>query len=309
VAEPRGRRYLGHTRISASIWLLQAHQRMNSMATKELDRALEEEGPASTSNASVAWHDLTDGIRKYWIWSALAMQDIRLRYRGSVLGPFWLTLSTAVMVAAMGFLYPHLFKVATSSYLPFLVTGLVIWQFVSLIITDGCQTFSSMAQVIQQVPLPFSVYVYRTVYRNLIILAHNFVIVPIILVIFHAPIDWRVLEIFPALALLAVNGIWIAILFGIVSARFRDIPPVIASFLQVAFFVTPIFWPIKALGKWGPLAALNPLFAAVDIVRAPLLGLRPEPYSWIVVFVFALIGSVFTFAFFTRFRRRIAYWV
>jgi ABC-type polysaccharide/polyol phosphate export permease len=239
----------------------------------------------------------------------LAWQDIRLRYRGSMLGPFWLTMSTIVMVCAMGFLYAKLFHVEASSYLPFLAAGLVVWQFVASLITEGCGTFTAVQSVIQQVPLPFSVHAYRLVCRNLLVLAHNVVIIPIVLWFFGIVPDWGVLWIVPALIVLCANGVWISILFGMLSARFRDVPPIVGSFVQVVFFVTPVFWKPDALGVWKPLGELNPLFAAIDVIRAPLLGIPLAPYTWVVLLPVTAIGSLATFAIFARFRSRIAFWV
>jgi ABC-type polysaccharide/polyol phosphate export permease len=267
------------------------------------------EWPARPSRYTQAWRDLIDGFRKRWLWTALAMLDIRLRYRGSVLGPFWLTVSTMVMIGAMGVLYARLFRTDTASYLPFLAIGLVIWQFVSTMINEGCQTYLAVQNIIQQVRLPFAVHAYRLVCRNLIVLAHNVVIFPIMYVIYRPPTDWHAILSIPALAVLAINGVWVSILFGMLSARFRDVPPIVASFVQVVFFVTPIFWMPSLLGRWQQIAELNPLFAAIDIVRAPLLGLSPAPYSWAVMGLATLIGGLGTFVLFARFRSRIAFWV
>ena len=55
----------------------------------------------------------------------MLLQDVKLRYRGSILGPFWLTLSTLILVAAMGGIYARLFGMEVSHYLPFLTIGLV----------------------------------------------------------------------------------------------------------------------------------------------------------------------------------------
>lgn len=261
-------------------------------------------------SASVeAWRDLIGGLAKTWMWSAMAMQDIRLRYRGSILGPFWLTLSTIIMVAAMGVIYARLFHMDVSHYLPFLTIGLITWQFISSLINEGCQTFLAVQSVIQQVPMPFSIYVWRTVYRNLIVLAHSIVIVPFVLLIFGIKIGWDVVTVLPAFALIALNGAWVSIILGMVSARYRDIPPIVTNFVQVIFFVTPIFWPPSALGQWQELLVLNPLFAAIDVVRAPLLGAEPFHYAWLSLLVVTVLGWAGTFAFFARFRPRIAYWV
>ncbi len=240
---------------------------------------------------------------------ALAVQDIKLRYRGSILGPFWITVSTVVMVVAMGVLYARLFHSEVAVYLPFLTIGLVLWQFISTVVTEGCTTFLAEHGIIQQVRLPFSLHAYRVVYRNLLVLGHNFAIVPLVLVTFRTPVDWHVITVLPAIFLLAVNGVWLSMLFGMVSARFRDVPPIVASFLQVVFFLTPIFWSPDLLGYWKPLAELNPFFAAIDIVRAPLLGSPPEPYSWPVMLGVTVLCGGAAFAFFARFRGRIAFWV
>jgi ABC-2 type transport system permease protein/lipopolysaccharide transport system permease protein len=258
---------------------------------------------------ALAWRDLAQGLGKTWMWSALALQDIRLRYRGSVLGPFWLTISTLVMVVAMGVIYARLFHTEPSTYLPFLTVGLIIWRLLSEMITEGCDMFLVEASVIQQVPIPFSIYVYRNVCRNFIVLAHNLAIVPIGFAIFSIPIGWELLAIIPGFLLLAVNGVWITMLLGMVSTRFRDVPPIVASVLQVLFFLTPIIWPPELLGRWHPVATFNPLFAAVDVVRAPLLGTSTAPSSWIMLISVTVVGCGLGFIAFARFRSRIAYWI
>jgi ABC-type polysaccharide/polyol phosphate export permease len=265
--------------------------------------------PRPASSIAAAWTDVVEGMTKSWMWSAMAMQDIKMRYRGSLLGPFWLTISMVIMIAAMGLIYARMFHMEITSYLPFLTVGLVIWNFVSTVIIEGCQTFLSAQNIITQVRLPFSIHAWRNVCRNLIVLAHNMVIVPFVLVIFGVHVGWSVIAIIPALVVLTINGIWISILLGMISARYRDVPPIVMSFVTVIFFVTPIFWPPEALGVWMQALPLNPLFAAVDVMRAPLLGGAPLQYSWTVLLAVTILGSAGTFFLFARFRPRIAYWV
>jgi ABC-type polysaccharide/polyol phosphate export permease len=261
------------------------------------------------SRLTEALDDLTAGLRRSWIWSRLAYQDIKLRYRGSMLGPFWVTLTNLVMIVAMGAIYGRLFHLDVAHYVPYIMTGLLVWQFVSGMIIESCTTFTGAADVIQQVPMPFSVQAYRVVYRNVLLLAHNAVIVPFGLLLFRVPTDWRVIEIVPALALLSLNGLWISLLVGAISTRFRDIPPIIANVVQVLFFLTPIFWPLDQVGNLREVLALNPFFAWIDVVRAPLLGLAPEATSWPVLLIGTVIGCIVSFWFFVRFRARIAYWI
>jgi ABC-type polysaccharide/polyol phosphate export permease len=256
-----------------------------------------------------ATRDLADGFGKFWLWGELAKQDTRMRYRGSILGPLWLTITTAVWIGAMGFLYAKLFNSPPSTYLPFLSIGLVVWQFLATIINEGCGTFTAATGVIQQVPMPYSIHVYRMVLRNLIVLGHNAIVIPVIMLIFRIVPDWQCVWIVPALLVICVNGVWIGLLFGMLSARYRDVPPIVGSFVQVVFFVTPIFWQPAALGRWRAIGELNPLFAAIDVIRAPLLGISPAPYSWAMLGIVTVLGSALTFAIFARLRYRIPFWV
>lgn len=273
-------------------------------------RAAVAEFTGRPSRVALAVADLVDGLRQSWLWAMLGQQDIKLRYRGSVLGPFWQTLTTAVMIAGMGIIYSKLFHTDLKSYLPMLTVGLIFWGFIAGLVTEGCGTFTAVQGIIQQVKLPFALHVYRLVYRNLLTLGHNFVIVPIVLLIFPRPIEpWRLLELVPALALILVNGIWIGILLGMISARFRDIPPIVASIVQILFFMTPVMWPVESLGANAWWAQLNPLFAMLDVMRSPLLGMPLAHYSWIILIGMTIFGCAGTFAFFARFRHRLAFWV
>lgn len=263
---------------------------------------------ASDTRESIA--DLFGGAARSWIWSRLAYQDIKLRYRGSVLGPFWVTLSNLVMIAAIGVIYSTLFHVETSVYVPYVMLGIIVWQLISGIITEGCQTFTGVQDVIQQVKLPFSIQAFRVVYRNLLIFAHNAIIIPPAMVLFAMRPDWHYFEAIPGLFLLCFVGLWLSLFLGMASARFRDIPPIVTSFVQVLFFMTPIFWPLDSVAPaMRNILAYNPFFAAVDIVRAPLLGVAPEPTSWPLMLACTAVITLSGFGLFARLRPRIAYWI
>ena len=66
----------------------------------------------------------------YGIWWGLAWQEIKQRYSRSVIGPFWITLSTGVLVAAMGPLYGVLLGQNVAGYIQHLAVSLIIWSFI-----------------------------------------------------------------------------------------------------------------------------------------------------------------------------------
>jgi len=256
-----------------------------------------------------AIEDLWEGARAIYVWPMLGWLEVKQRYRRSMIGPFWLTLSTAVMVGAMGPLYGRLFGQPLAGYLAYLAVSLVLWMFVSALINEACTAFINAEGYIKQIRLPLTVHVLRVVWKNLIILAHNAVIVVVVLFFFGAGLDWHLFLVPLGVLLVAINGVWLGILLGLVCARFRDIPQIVASLMQVAMFLTPVFWSADMLGRNRWAAELNPLFHFLEIVRRPLLGQSPETLSWGVALGVTVAGFGVTLAFFQRFRARIAYWV
>ena len=274
---------------------------------------VERASPPAPSQTTLAAADIIDGARASDLWGMLGWQDIRRRYRRSVLGPFWLTISMGVLVAALGTLYGALFNVELEVYVPHLALGFLVWTLISGLITDGCTAFITAESIIKQTNVPLSVHVCRMVWRHFLILLHNAAIVVVAAALFVAWPGWTGLLAVPGLVLICLNGLWVGLLFGIVCARFRDVPPIVESVVRILFFVTPIIWMPELMPKRALMLAVvldfNPFFHFVEIVRAPLLGRAPELTSWLAVAGITLGGWAVTFALFRKYRRRIAYWV
>ena len=205
-------------------------------------------------------------------------------------------------------LYAGLFRMDVADYLPFVAAGLIIWGLLSGLITEGCAAFIGAEGIIKQVNLPLSVHVYRVVWRNLIVFAHNVAIYVAAAVIFSIQPGWTGLLVLPGLALLCLNGVWMGLLLGLVSARFRDVPQIVASVVQVAFFLTPIIWKPELLPDRAFVLELNPFFHLVELVRAPSLGQAPGLVSWLAAVGITLGGWLVTLLMYRRYRWRIAYW-
>jgi ABC-type polysaccharide/polyol phosphate export permease len=258
---------------------------------------------------ALAARDIWQGVGSLHVWAMLGWLEIRQRYRRSILGPFWLTMSTGVLVGAMGPLYGKLFNQDISGYLPFLAIGFVVWLFLSGLINDACTAFITAEGYIKQMKLPLTVHAMRMVWRNLIIFAHNAVIVALVLVVWPPALTAHLLLVPLAVLLIAANGLWIGISVGLVCARFRDIPQIIASLVQVAFFLTPIIWQAGMLGRYQWAAQWNPFYHFLELVREPLITASTNWTSWGAALGITAAGWLLTFVLFARYRGRIAYWV
>jgi ABC-type polysaccharide/polyol phosphate export permease len=253
--------------------------------------------------------DIRDGVRSIHVWPMLGWQEIKQRYRRSVLGPFWITLSTGVMIGAMGPLYGRLLGQDVGAYIPYLGIGMIVWLLIASLLNESCYTFISASGYIQQLEMPLTVHVLRMVYRNLIIFAHHLLVIAVLLFFYPPRLDWTLLLMPIGVAAIAVNAVWLGILLGLVSARFRDIPQFVASVVPLLFFLTPVIWRPEMLGRYRWAAEINPVSHFLEAVRAPLLG---EPISWrtwAAILATTIVGYSIALIAFARFRTRIAYWV
>lgn len=241
----------------------------------------------------------------------LAKADIKQKYRRSTLGPFWITISTGVMISCIGLIFGGLFKSPMSEFLPFLTVGLIFWTFISNCLLDATQVFVTSEAIIKQLPIPLFSHVLRMVIRNFYILLHNFLIFPVVLLFVHKGINWNILYVFPGLFFLVANILWMSLLLGIVCTRFRDLTQIIASLLQIFFYVTPIIWLPSLLPERTSLMILepNPAYHLLEIVRAPCMGLSPTISNWMFSILLSLVGWLITICFFDKYRKRIAYWL
>lgn len=242
----------------------------------------------------------------------LGWQDIRQAYRRSAVGPFWLTIGMAIQIATMGIVFGLIFKSELSEYLPFLATSIIFWGLISSSINEGCLTFISSESMIKQLNLPHYQYVMRTIWRNLISVGHNLVILPLVLILFWKFPGWTIISLIPGLLILVVNLSWVVWLLGMLSARFRDLPPIAASLMTIAFYVTPVMWYPKLIENNNlahVLLGLNPIYHWLQIVRLPILGQLPTLENWGLAILSAGIGWAVTLLVYKKYRNMIAYWV
>lgn len=259
--------------------------------------------------AEMALQDAVDGLSLWALWGKLGWNDILQRYRRSLLGPLWLTASMAVMVVSLGLVYSKIFKAELRDFMPFLCVGLLVWGYISAILSEAGALFTGAESYIKQIRLPYSVYVLRFMWSKVIVFAHNFVIYFGILVYFQIWPGIAALYAIPGFLLVTVNGALTSMYLGMMSARFRDIPQIVASFIQIVFFITPIMWKPELLGGHEDLIKFNPFFHLVEIVRAPLLGQLPSAGNYLAVVLITTLNAIFAILFFVRFRARISYWV
>lgn len=265
---------------------------------------------AGRSATQAALQDLRDGLCKSRLWISLAWLDVKQRYRRAVLGPFWITISMLVLVIALGVLYAGIFRQDTRNFLPYLAAGFIVWSFISSTITESTTTFVAAEGLLKQGGMPLTMHVFRTVFRNLVIGAHNITVMVLMYIWQPSLLSWHVLLFIPGLILMTLNLVWISAIVATLCTRFRDLPPIVANMLQIFIFISPIMYkPSSVPEKLALVIHLNPIVYFIDVVRSPLLGEAPALLSYAVLVAMAIVGSVTAFLLFQKTRARVAYWV
>ena len=263
-------------------------------------------GPGALRGAA---QDLVDGTKAWESWLTLAWYDVLLRYRRSMLGPLWITISMGFMLLGIGPLYSMVFGVPMRQFFPYVTLGIIFWQFISTTLADGCGCISSGGRYLKQSPVPVSEFVWRVIAKHVIQLAHHVVLFVPVAIWSGVPLGLATLAFVPGFLILAGTMHAGCTVCGILCARYRDVNQVVTSMLQLAMFLTPVFWYPEGDAARSRLVMWNPCVALLDVVRQPLLGEAVSARSWAIAGgTFAVVlglASVLV----GRCRTRLVYWI
>jgi lipopolysaccharide transport system permease protein len=254
--------------------------------------------------------DFKESLLNKDAWYYLGIHDVKLRYRRSIIGPWWVTISTLILVIALGFLWSKLFNTEIREYMPFFTIGYIFWTFFLNQTTDSLIGFTQFSEIIKQINLPYPVFLNRILVRNIVALLHNFVVMFLVIYFVGDGLNSNSIWFFPGFIVIIFLLIPYSVILAFLATRFRDLSPAIMSVMQIFFFFTPIIWQPNILPERYFFALdFNPIFHALEIVRSPLLGQVPPLHSYIIVLTISLILWLVSVFILGRFKKRLVYWI
>jgi homopolymeric O-antigen transport system permease protein len=259
---------------------------------------------------AAGFQELAGGAYNWRVWHLLGVGDLRNRYVRSRFGQFWLILSTGIMIGALAVVWSLLWNQPLHELMPFIGTSIIMWNFLAQMVTECTSIFVSHSNFYRNQKMNFSVSIYSVIYKNTMMLAHNLVIIVVLILAFGVPINWCLLQIIPALVLIWITMTWSGYLIAMACVRYRDIIQVITSWLMVLFFVTPVMWKPDFLPRrYHFIIDWNPLAQFLELLRAPFLGEPLSGHTWLVTIGIALGGGVFSLPVIGRYQRRVIFWM
>lgn len=255
-----------------------------------------------TADLLAAWQ--RNQLAVYLAWS-----ETVARYRRSTLGPLWLVLGTAVGVVGMGFIWSILLNQDMPSFIPSITVGLVVWQFISGVVTESAGMFVKNATMLVNIRMPIYLITFQAFGRHVINLLHNLVVVLVVFIIFPHYNSWTSLLALPGLVIVSINLIAIMQLIGIIGARFRDLEPLIIAFFPILFFLSPVIYRPDKLGAAEVIMTFNPIAHYIRVIRDPLLGVVPSLENYIVVLAMTVVTVLLSLWMTGSRGHRLPYWM
>jgi lipopolysaccharide transport system permease protein len=242
-------------------------------------------------------------------WVLLGWYDVLARYRRTLLGPFWIVVSTAISILVIAFVYSSIFKSNLADFLPFIAVSIVFWNWINATLMDSCTAFSSYKSILtNHLVAPTSI-IARVVARNLLVLLHNILVVIFVLLVFPASSLSSLVFFLPAVLLVIVSLFCWSTVLAYACCRYRDLQPVTASVLGLLFLVTPILWRPESLGERGHIAQLNPFTHVLQVLRGPMLDAPPALINWAVCGLVAGLSAVAAILSNRKYRHRLPFWL
>jgi lipopolysaccharide transport system permease protein len=262
------------------------------------------------SGGTGGFEELVDGAYKWRVWHLLGVRELRHRYARSKLGQLWLTLSTAIMIGALGSVWSLLWHQPVRELMPFFGIGLIMWTYMAQVLIECTAVFISHSNLYRNQKMNFSVSVYSVIYKNTLMLTHSLIIVVVLILAFGVPINWYQLQLIPAFALTWITMVWLGYIIAMICVRYRDIIQVITNWLLVLFFITPVMWKPEFLPvKYHFIVDYNPLAQFLDLLRKPFLGEPVSFYTWVATIAIAVGGGIVALPLIGRYRQRVIFWM
>jgi lipopolysaccharide transport system permease protein len=250
--------------------------------------------------------------RRYFLFS-LVWLDLKTRYRRSILGLGWCLLHPLAMALILTAVFHSIFKADCASFLPFLLTGLAFWGYVSTVTLQGCHCFTQGQAYLRQFPTPLAIFPLRIALGTTVhLLATLAVAVVLGGFMLGSSSPLALLTLVPALALTLVLGWSLAVLAGLATVRVHDVEHLAQVGLQIVFYLTPILYPPGTM-HGHPMAWVldcNPLVPFLTLFREPILNGQPAPLeAFLAAAAAAVVMFLMAAAVLARVRRTLIFYL
>jgi lipopolysaccharide transport system permease protein len=217
-------------------------------------------------------------VREIWahreVIGVLTRKDFQVRYKRASFGVLWAVLLPLIQAVVFVVVFSRVghFNHTPYSYAAFVLSGVLAWSYFSTTVSFAVTSIVDAASITDKVWFPRSVVVIVPVLSNLFGLLTSMVLLVAALPVVGAHITWRLLTLFPAIALLGLFALGFGLVTASLQVYFRDVKFIVQAGVLVFFYLTPILYPASSLHSLGPWLALNPMSGIVGLFQYAAAG-------------------------------------
>jgi lipopolysaccharide transport system permease protein len=251
---------------------------------------------------------ITEGIRDIWtnrdIAWALALREIQIRYKQSIIGIAWAVMQPLVTTIIFTVIFGRLARIPTNGlpYPVFVLSGLLFWQYFSKVVIESSGSLVKNEGIITKVFFPRLILPLIPAISAAVELGISLAILLLLILLYGiTPTPYVVL--LPLILFLGgLLGYGVGLILSPINAIYRDISIALPFFIQMGVYVTPVIYPVNFVPqKWQWVFLFNPVATLLDTVRAVLLG---SPFPSLAAYAILVIWTAVIFSLgFRSFRR------
>lgn len=232
----------------------------------------------------------------------MAIRDIKIRYKRSVLGVFWTMLAPLLNMVALTLVFSALLKTQIQNYPVYYLAGSLFWTFFSQVTSNAASQTRDANEMAKRVFIPRSVFVAAAVAVGLVNLVLATVPMLLLLLVMKFPLHstWVFLPV--GVLLLSLFSAGVSLVLFTVASRFSDVREMYLVFVQTWFFLTPIVYhPSIIPARFRLVLWLNPMYYLIQTFRRPIYdGLLPEPRFLIPSIAISIAALLIGWTYFCR---------
>jgi len=244
------------------------------------------------------------------IW-ALALKELRVRYKRSVLGFLWALLNPLLMMIILTLVFGTLMRFSIDHYAIFLLSMLLPWTFFSQSLAYGVESVVGNAQLLKKVRVATLVFPVAAVLANVINFLLSLLPLALLIVLLRFPLYWTWVYLPVPMLGLFLFTLGTCFLFATVNVFFRDVSHIVQIILSAWFYVSPIIYSLDFIPqKYRFFFRLNPMLYVLNGFRLSIYyGLLPSVQSVAMSLACGMGALVIGFGLFRRYQDSFVYYV
>ena len=251
--------------------------------------------PVTRIQPSGGWVDL--GLADLWrhreLIAFLAMREIQVRYKQTLLGIAWIALHPVATALVLTIVLGVMVRVPSNDapYAVFVLCGIVAWNFFNSAFNRGSTSLVSSAHLISKVYFPRLVIPIATVLAPLVDLGIGMLVLIGVGLYYHIVPGPQIVGVVPFVLLALAAALGVALWLSALNVRFRDITHMLPIVTTIGLYVTPVIYPSSLIpSRWRQWIGLNPMSSVVEGFRWAFLGQSPPEARMVLLSVLVTVA-------------------